>query len=264
MSKLQILYSKELAKELGKIAVYLPGEQVVVGDIITFPNGNSFLGKSRPLGTFKKITSLQNLGLEYKEPSFSKKPDTYRFSSKNAVNFNFDVGTNADLGNEELPSGKANVKINFTNEGAIYFLAVDCDKKELNDLSALEKQINDKGRNLLWKNTYLVTSVTVAKKAFIAQSRSKSSELVIQSSLKGVQSGQLNLKADANVSLSKQQGDVFIKDWSDDVTVFMDLIKFEEEIFGKRHRGNKVILTDTPKTSRIVFKTVSIKELLTD
>lgn len=264
MSKLQILYSKELAKELGKIAVYFPGEQVSVGDIIIFPHGKSFLGKSRPLGTFKKITSLKKLDVNYSEPDFSNKPDTYRFSSKNAVNLNFNTNLDADLGNDKLPSSDSNMKINFTSEGAIYFLAVDCDKKELNDISALEKQINSKGSNLLWKDTYLVTSVTVAKKAFIAQSRSKTSELVLQSNIKGVQSGQMNLKADANLSINKQSGDVFIKDWSDDVTVFMDLIKFEEEIFGENQRGNKMLSTNAGKTTRITFKPVSIKELLTD
>lgn len=34
---LQIQYSKKIAKELGKVAVSLPGEEINVGDIIQFP-----------------------------------------------------------------------------------------------------------------------------------------------------------------------------------------------------------------------------------
>lgn len=50
---LQIQYSKELVKAPGKIAVYLPGEQVEVGDIITFPYGRT--------GMFSKKVPLDHL-----------------------------------------------------------------------------------------------------------------------------------------------------------------------------------------------------------
>ncbi|QMU63798.1 MAG: hypothetical protein GKR88_05485 [Flavobacteriaceae bacterium] len=264
MSKLQIQYSKELAEELGKIAVYLPGEQVNVGDIITFPNGKSFLGKSRPIGTFKKVTSLKNLDVKYTDPSFSRKPDSYQFSSKNAVNFNFNIDSNADLGSDELPKSDAKMKINFTSEGAIYFLAVDCDKKELDDLNALENEINAKEKKMLWKDTFLVTSVTVARKAFIAQSRSKTSELLINGNIQGIQSGTVKIGAKTNLGINKQQGDIFIKDWSNDVTVFMDLIRFEKEVFSENYRGNKTTSTKEVEESRILFKPVLIEDLLTD
>ncbi|WP_027879255.1 hypothetical protein [Mesoflavibacter zeaxanthinifaciens] len=264
MSKLQIQYSKELAKELGKIAVYLPGEKVNVGDIIAFPFGKSFLGKPRPLGTFKKITSLQKLNVKYTEPLFSNQPDTYQFSSKNAVDFNFSIGANADLGNDDLPKGNAKMKISFTSEGAIYFLAVDCDKKQLDDLSALENEINAKGKKMLWKDTFLVTSVTVAKKAFIAQSRSKTSELLIDGNIQGLKSNTAKIDAETKLKINKQEGDIFIKDWSNNVTVFIDLVRFEEEVFSENYRGDKAISNEKFEESRISFKPVLIEDLLTD
>lgn len=262
--RLQRMYSKELAKELGKIAVYLPGEPIEVGDIITFPFGNSILGRPRPIGSFKKVTSLKNLGITYPEPTYSNRPDTYRFASKNAVNIEFDLGGSANLGNEQLPSGAARTRIGFAAEGAIYFLGVDCDKKQLDDLNILENEVNDKGKSLLWKDTYLVTSVTVAKKAFIAQSRSKTSELQLSGDVKGIQSGAVDIKANSGIKIERQQGDMFIKDWSDDVTVFMDLVKFEREVFGQSTKSVGTSSDKQERDFRIHFKPVNITELITD
>ncbi len=264
MSKLQIKYSKEIAKELGKIAVYLPGEHLAVGDIITFPNGKSVFSKHKPFGAFKKITSLRKLGVGYDEPEFSRTPDTYHFSSKNSVQFTDRINGNVDLGNDNLPSGKGGVNIEFSSEGAIYFLAIDCDKKELNDLLSLENEINSKGKKMLWEDTYLVTSVTIAKKALIIQSRSKSSGLTIEGNVKGIQSGSIEMSLQSQLNFKKQSGDIFIKDWSNDVTVFMDVVKFKKEVFGsERYRGNAENIK-VNKEDNIRFEKVKIEELLID
>lgn len=261
MSKLQIEYSKEFANELGKIAVYLPGEDINVGDIVTFPNGKTILGKPRPLGTFKKISSLGNLGISFPNPVFSKTPDTYRFTSKNKVDFNFDVDGETDLKITSMPNAKTNLKIKFSSEGAIYFHAIDCDKKELNDLSALENEINAKGKKLLWDDTFLVTSVTIAKKAFIVQSKSKNSEVSLKGDFNGIQTSSTEITASSSFQIEKQHGDIFIKDWSDDVTVFIDLVRFEKKVFEESYRGSK---TKSKKSSKIYLKPVLINELLID
>lgn len=260
MSKLQILYSKEFARELGKIAVYLPGTSVEIGDIIRFPHGKTFFGKSRPLGSFQKVTSLKNLDVFYSEPNFSNTPDTYHFASVNSVDFNTQGKIN--LENQLLPIGSGEVKISFSSEGAIYFLGVECDTKQLDDLGALENEVNTKGKNLPWEDTYLVVSVTIAKKAFIAQSRSKNSELVVQGNIQGIQTGNTALKSNAKINISKQQGDVFTKDWSNDVTVFMGLVKFEKKIFEKRYRGAKSISKESEVESRILLKPITLKDIL--
>ena len=208
MSKLQIQYSKEFARELGKIAVYLPGEHVEVGDIITFPNGNSFLGNSRPLGTFKKATSLKKMGVKYDEPKFSGNVDTYRFSSKNSIDFDLKTEAKATLGSDAIPSLDSNIKLQFSSEGSIYFLAIDCDKKELNDFASLENEINANGKKLIWEDTYLVTSVTIANRAFMVQSKSKSSQLVMSGDFKGIKSGTTDINASTKLEVKKQEGDV--------------------------------------------------------
>ena len=261
MSKLQIQYSKELARELGKIAVYLPGEHINVGDIIKFPFGNSLLGKPRPLGSFEKVTSLKNLGVSYKEPEYSSKPDTYRFTSKNSVQVNLEIGGNANIGKDNLPSGSGDLKIGFSSEGAIYFLAVDCDSLQLDDLNSLENEINAKGKKMLWDDTFLVTSVTVAKKALIVQSQSKNSEIQISGNVKGIEAPQVKIGANTQLSIKKQKGDLFMKDWSDNVTVFMNVVLFEQEVFDENFKG---IETPTSNEREIKLKLISIDELLTD
>ncbi|MDO5968867.1 hypothetical protein Q4Q35_03525 [Flavivirga aquimarina] len=264
MSKLQIKYSKEIAKELGKIAVYLPGEHLTTGDIITFPNGKSMFSKPKPFGTFKKITSLKKLGVNYDEPKFSKTPDTYHFSSKNTVKFTSEINGNVDLGNDNLPGGEGGVNIEFSSEGAIYFLAIDCDKKELNDLLSLENEINSRGKKMLWEDTYLVTSVTVAKKALIIQSRSKSSNLIIEGNVKGIQSGNVEMALQPKLNFKKQNGDIFIKDWSNDVTVFMDVVKFKKEVFESEKYERSIENIKFNEEDKIKFEQIKIEELLID
>jgi len=126
MSKLQILYSKEIAKELGKIAIYLPGEHVEVGDIITFPHGQSILNKARPLGSFRKISSLKNLNVEYLKSIHSKQKNTYRYSSTERVSISSNLEVDGDLGNQHLPSLNSDIKLNFNKQGAIYLIANNC------------------------------------------------------------------------------------------------------------------------------------------
>lgn len=262
---LQIQYSKEIARELGKIAVYFPGDEVKVGDIIRFPFGKKGLfRKTVPWGTFSKVTSLKNLGVTYKESQLSESPDPYQFSTKNAVNVGFNGNINADLTNDKLPQGNASLSIKFSSEGAIYFLAVGCDKTGIDDIIALENQIQSKS-NLLWDDTFLVTSVTIAQKALIAQSNSKSSELIIGGEISGLKSNTANINADAKISIIKEKGSAFIKDWSDNVTIFMEVMKLEKEIFSSTKGitpSNSSSIPSEEPSERILLKKIDLEEYL--
>ncbi len=265
MKSLQIQYSKEVARELGKIAVYLPGEEIEVGDILTFPYGKrGLLQKMAPLESFQKITNLRNLGIDYFKIQKSKSPDTYRFTSKQAVQFQFDTKLQADLNTNALPKGKGELQIKLSSQGAICFFALHCSKTSLSDIPALENEINAKGKKMVWEDTFLVTSVTIAKKALIIQSNSSESEVILGGDVQGLQSNSLmNLKANAQIHINKQKGDMFIKDWSDDVTVFMDVMRFEKETFGVQNKD----LQTTAKplnTDTIRLESVTISQVLKD
>ncbi|WP_062053959.1 hypothetical protein [Aquimarina longa] len=263
MKSLQIQYSKEVARELGKIAVYLPGEEIEVGDILTFPYGKKgFLKKTAPLGSFQKITSLKNLGISEVKVQQSKTPDSYRFTSKQAVDLQFGVRVDADLGNDTLPKANGELRIKLSAEGAICFFALHCFKTSLDDIMALENEINTKGKKMVWEDTYLVTSVTIAKKALIIQSNSSSSELTLGGDVQGLQSSSImKVKTDAKIHIKKQTGDMLIKDWSDEVTVFMDLMKFEKETFATETK-NSSFTSKSLDTDIIRLQPVSVSELV--
>ncbi|MEW7279052.1 hypothetical protein ABW636_10700 [Aquimarina sp. 2201CG1-2-11] len=263
MKSLEIQYSKEIARELGKIAVFLPGEEVEVGDILRFPNGKKgILNKAAPLGSFQKITNLKNLGINHIKTQLSKTPDSYRFTSKRSVQLQFKTGLNADLNDDSLPKTNGELHIKLSSEGAICFFATNCSKISLDNILTLENEINSQGKKMVWDDTFLVTSVTIAQKALIIQSNSNTSELTLGGDVQGLQSSSLiNVKADAQIHIKKQTGDMLVKDWSNDVSVFMDLMKFEKETFGieSKHITDHSIFQDI---NGVKLQPVHVSELI--
>ncbi len=253
MKSLQLQYSTEIARELGKIAVYLPGEKVTVGDIIRFPFGKrGFLQKVAPLGSFQKITDLNNLGIQNIPMQQSDTPDSYRFCSKQAVDFQLTSATDMRFDYEALPSANTELEIRLSATGAIYFCAINCYKTSLNNIAMLENEINSRGKRMVWDDTFLVTAVTVAQKALIIQSKSNQSAITLGGNVQGLQSNQLmHLGTKHQIHIKKQQGDLFIKDWSDQVTVFMELMKFEKETFDSTYK-------ETPK--QLAFPTTTLNK----
>ncbi|UHO40602.1 hypothetical protein H5J24_11960 [Chryseobacterium capnotolerans] len=119
----------------------------------------------------------------------------------------------------------------FTSEGSIYFHAIECYKKQIGDITKLENEIISKSKVLIWDNTYLVTSVTYASNALIMQSRSKNSEITLAGNINGLKTQGIDIGVSAELNIKNQNGDFFIKDWSQNVSVFMELMKFEKETF---------------------------------
>lgn len=134
------------------------------------------------------MSSLKSLNVDACTLEESGAVQGYKFSSKNSVNITTSAFANAAFTNENLPGTKGEIKLEFTSEGAIYFHAKDCWKFQMNNVVALEKEIVTKGKNLIWDNTYLVTSVTYAKKTLIIQSILKSSEIIFQGDINGMKS----------------------------------------------------------------------------
>lgn len=228
---LQIKYSTEIAKELGKIAVYLPGEIIEVGDIIKFPYGKTgFLKKEAPLGAFTKISSLKNLDVNYSEDDSLGNKHSYKFSSKNSVKSITSANSQIEVV-DELPNASGEITLQFTSEGSIYFHALECYKKQIGDITKLENEIISKSKVLIWDNTYLVTSVTYSSNALIMQSRSKNSEITLAGNINGLKTQGIDIGVSAELNIKNQNGDFFIKDWSRNVSVFMELMKFEKETF---------------------------------
>ncbi len=229
---LQIQYSKQIAKELGKVGVYLPGEDVKVGDIIMFPAGKKgIFKKSVPWGSFIRNTSLQALNIPFVETQPSPDTNTYEFSSVKSVDSNINASTNVDLGYTALPQVDFKLKKKFQSEGAIYLLAVDCYKTSIENILDLEHKIQQQS-DLIWEDTFLVTGLTTAKKALFAQSNTRNAELIIGGDVQGIKSGAINTDAGLFIDTKNSKGIALVKDWSDQVPVFMELMKMEQEVFG--------------------------------
>jgi hypothetical protein len=195
MSSLAKQYCKEIVHQLKKTPVYLPGEPVSVGDIISV---KTRLIDGKPLGIYHAVTSLKNLNIPYKVLK-DDSPDSYIYSTKNAVGVEFIAS--ADVASK----GSGELKVSFNQEGSIFFSAIDCTKERISDSSTLVNLVGAHEESLQdeWEHLFIVTSVTTAKKALIMQSNSQNGGLTISGEVEGLQTGSgINVNANINVSIS--------------------------------------------------------------
>jgi len=218
-------YCKEIIKELDKIPVFLPGTPVNVGDIITFGNGFT---KPRPVGSFDPVSKLSSFGVSYQvQNEKDSDSDSYLYASKGAVGVSFTADANV------ATVGKGKLEINFNKEGATYLAAIECIVKSIIDTSNLEKQLEPHKNSIDWKNCFIVTSVTIAKRALIMQSNSQSASLVIEGDVKGLQTGsELDVDANISIKINTYKDSAFIKDWSENVTLFFTLARYRKKFLG--------------------------------
>lgn len=211
-------YCKEIIRQFQKIPVYLPGEFVQVGDVIFFNNAGLF--GSKPIGTFKKRTSLSNLGIEF--PTLTDPdPRPYKFSSVGSVSMEFT--SEGEVTNQ----AKGQLDIAFTKEGATYLVAVDCLTTAIDDLLTVERQLANHVDALDWSSHYIVVAVTVASRSLIMQSNSSSASLSIKGEVKAFDTGSVEMpNIDAALSVKSYKDASFIKDWSNNVAVFFELVRF--------------------------------------
>jgi hypothetical protein len=277
MSGLQIQYSKEVARELTKIAVCLPGAPVSVGDVIFFPFGQSGVWpfrKAAPRGAFNLISSLSRLGVTAESTGPEEDPDPYIFASRKTVEVDFDLAANTGAA-----SASGTIKASFNKDGSVYFAAIDCATDQLEDLSQVQVDLGQHSKDIIWKDTFLVTSVTVAKRALIMQSSTSSASLEISGEVKGLVTGSAaDISANANIAVKSFRQSSFIKPWSENVTVFVGLHRFRKEVFGYRPdtRVNRLSAFDdvelgsiagelvSSDQDRFILEPVSALELLND
>lgn len=261
---LQILYSKIIAKELGKVAVYLPGEKIDVGDIIQFPKGKGIF-KIAPFGSFKKITDLKSLNIQCDVISDSDSTDSYQFTSENIVEINSNLGKKIETNLDSLPKGSGKMQLSFSKKGSVFFNAIECSKQSLNNIHNLENEINDNGKQLLWDDTFLVTSVTIASKALVVQSTSKNFQLELNGDIENINSGAMQLDIAAKINVTKKKGSALIKEWSDNVTVFMDVMRFKKKFFKKANPfDDDSILPEGNDSYRLKLESIDLKKYLNE
>jgi hypothetical protein len=222
MSSLAKQYCKEIVRQLKKTPVYLPGEPVNVGDIISV---KTRLIDGKPLGIYHAVTSLKNLNIPF-EVLQDDAPDSYIYSTKEAVGVEFIAS--ADI----AAKGSGELKVTFNRTGSIFFSAIDCTKERISDCSNLVKLVNGHAESLQdeREHLFIVTSVTTAKKALIMQSNSQNGGLTLSGEVEGLQATTgINIDANIKVKITAHKDSSFLKPWSDNVTVFFDLLRCRKD-----------------------------------
>jgi hypothetical protein len=232
MSGLLIKYSKEIAKELTKIAVVLPGTPVDLGDIINFPFGNKSIFKiPSPTGSFEVINNLNNMKIKPVIDYSDKEGDTYIYSSQESVSIEGSSKGKADISSELSLGG--NLSVAFNEIGSIYFVAVGCLTHRITNIDQIQVNLKRYNKDLLWENTYLVTSITLAKRALIMQSSSEKAFLELSGDIEGLKINDISKISDkSEIKINKVIDASFIKSWSRDVIVFFGLHRFQKKTFG--------------------------------
>ncbi|WP_422348809.1 hypothetical protein [Flagellimonas sp.] len=234
MAGLAKTYSKEIIKELDMIPVYLPGTKIEPGDIITFSHTNA-LGRPQPIGSFRKETNLiHTLGLDLPVAT-DDGLGAVRFSSRNGVSMEFKAAANA--GNV----GKGELNVSFTKEGSTYLAATGLSESRIEDMDKLRTNLN-KIRNKYtgdWNKSFIVVSVRTAKKALVMQSNSSQGSLTISGETQTLQAGAAgDIKANLKFAVSSFKDAAFIKDWNDDVELFVGLARYRKRFLGSWKLGH--------------------------
>jgi hypothetical protein len=227
---LALSYCQELARELRQIAVYLPGVEVATGDIISFKEGNFFGPK--PIGPFQKVANLTDLNIQL-EIEEDQNPYSYVYASKGSVNVSFSASASAGT------QAEGKLAVNFSKEGATYLSAVGCKQKRFKDISSLDEILHPHKTEIDWKQCFVVIAVTVAARALIMQSNTSSASLEMEGQVKGLQpipGGAIlnngNVNANINLKINSYKEASFIKDWSDNVAVFFQLVRYKKKLLG--------------------------------
>ena len=107
---------------------------------------------------------------------------------------------------------------------------------------------------IVWNETFLVTSVTIASKALIMQSSTKSGSLNISGDIKGLITGSAaDISGTSQIGIRNFKESSLIKPWSDNVTVFFGLHRFTKSTFG--YKPNLVVSRMSP------FETLEVNKM---
>lgn len=246
-------YCKELLSQLDQLAVYMPGRAVNVGDVITYGHIGVF---SRPLGDFQVVTTLEELNVKVLKRK-DQNSDSYRYASTGGTSASFQA--DVDAGN----MGKGTLNIGFSKAGSLYVAALECKREEMTNLHTLDDQLIPHRQDVDWNNCYIITSVTRAKRAIVMQSSSTSAELVINGQTRDLNptSGS-DVQVNAEFSVKSYRDASFIKDWSNEASLFMTLVRYKRNVLGEWNTTTHSFRTPQtqPATPNGAFTIVSVNK----
>lgn len=194
MSDVSKLYLKSIYSRFGYFGTWLPNSPMSLGEV-----------GLQERGIFKRMTSLTDLGIPFEIRS-SAHPVDFIYTSNSGLSTQLKLAGEI-AGGSTLPVAQGGVVIEFTQEGAFLFQAVDCLSDEIANRSVVGKLVLQAFRDGHWQSDWcVVDSVVNADCSTILVANSKRAKLELSS--KGPLDITNMANVDANLAVHSQQGDV--------------------------------------------------------
>ena len=178
------LYQREMHKNMGFFATWLPSSAIELGDIGVLEAGR-----------FRRVGSLEELGiasLEVREGA----PDNMSYSASAERSGGIGGGVSA------APLVTGEVSIEFSSEGGYVFEAMAMRQLEIADRMALAARLLQAYQNGVWQEDWLVVdSFYTAASATVLVSQNTTSKIVLKASAAALPLGAL-LLADPKLGLT--------------------------------------------------------------
>jgi hypothetical protein len=188
MAKAWDQYTKEMFQKFGYMATWTPGVQFELGDVGVV--------KDR---LFTRITSLKNLGIDFKTRE-DKTEETQKHSSSGSVSILFKAAGKAPAVGSVLTQAEAGFTIDFKKSKSTVYEAVGCVAPMIDDQVAVGKRILEMYQQGTWnKDWAVITELVQAKSATVLISNSSSSKIELSAS--GTFTGGAASLADVNAKL---------------------------------------------------------------
>ncbi len=190
-------YTKDLKKQFGYLATWLPGTPISLGDIGVFKRNK-----------FTKISNLSDIGITFEIEKDITKSDI-EYSSKGGVSVTTKASGVAASQGSILGEVDAGITVEFSKENAILFKANGTTSPSIKDQIKLGDEIIKLFKSGQWnKNWVVVTELVNAESATILISNSSSGKIELKAK-SGIKTANLDI-ADADLAFELK----FFKDLS--------------------------------------------------
>ncbi|QES93597.1 hypothetical protein F0358_13135 [Empedobacter brevis] len=216
-------YSKTIISKYDLIPVYLPGTDVQPGHIIDF--GSSIFGANKPIGSFSIYDHLSGYhGIDINVVESKTKQTFNLVSSK-------EVTVSPTISGQFPGVADGDIKFDFASQGSFILFGINGVESRIDNLFSLRDKLRDIADKEDWSKYYIVTSVTICKKALIYAAQEKGGTLIISANTKdmGILGDQLTgVSADISIDVKWKNKAAFSTDWEDDIAVLMKLARFKK------------------------------------
>ncbi|MGB3346999.1 MAG: hypothetical protein WBA71_07140 [Candidatus Humimicrobiia bacterium] len=235
------LYVNGIRKKL-KIyfAAWLPTEELRLGDVGILEG--DFLKRKN---FFKRITSLKNLGISFKERADINPTPLDLVSKKGVtVNVKFQGEKNEEI--PILPIDKAGISFSFNNMGAFVFQSAESYEPTIENIATLQKQMIKEWEEKRWKDNWaVITKIVKVPYASYIISTSSDSEIVFETDV-DLKKGLIDFgNAGINFTFKKQTGDVLKMIGAQNISPFFQLAKLKIHWLGLNSWGS-IRASDSP------------------